>query len=159
MISYASTKLNFLKPGETRRTVTETVQIIKEQIYLACEGVACRVSECQTETGVKDQIAQYWIDRALEQSSKLTQEQIHDPVIQDPRLKGKLKPDERKQTKEMIQSKISAEVYRWVIEQPPEWYNKLPQDSCECLAPQFSQSWWFSVWNSPMKWTLPWRSL
>ena len=73
------------------------------------------------------------------------QERIHDPATQDPCLKGKLKPDERKQTKEMIQSEISMEVYRWVIEQPPEQYNKLPQDSRECFAPQFSQSQQFSV--------------
>jgi hypothetical protein len=61
----------FLEPGKTRRTVPETVQIIKEQINLACEGIACRVSDLQTETGVKDRTAQYWIDRALERSSEL----------------------------------------------------------------------------------------
>ena len=64
-------ELNSLKPGKICRTVPETVQIIKRQIYLACEGVACRVSELQTETGVKDRTAQYWIDRALERSSEL----------------------------------------------------------------------------------------
>ena len=107
----------------------ETVQIIKQQIYLACEGVACRVSELQTETGVKDRMAQYWIDRALERSSELMRKRIHESATQDPRLRGKLKPDEQKQIKEMILSEISSEVYRWVIEQPPERYNKLPQDS------------------------------
>lgn len=39
--------------------------------------------------------------------------------------------DERKQIKEMIHAEISAEVRRWVIEQPPERYNELPQDSRE----------------------------
>jgi len=109
--------------------VAETVQIIKQQICLACEGVACRVSELQTETGVKDRTAQYWIDRALERSSELVRKRIHEPATRDTRLGGKLKPDERKQMKETIQSEISAEVYRWVIEQPLERYNKLPQDS------------------------------
>lgn len=127
-------KLNPLEPGETRRTVANTVQIINQQICLACEGVACRVSELQTETGVKDRTAQYWIDRALERSSKLMQERIRNPATQDPRLKVKLKSDEQKQMKETIQSEISAEVYRWVIEQPPEQYKKLPQDSRKNFA-------------------------
>ena len=112
----------------------ETVQIIKQQIYLACEGVAYRVSDLQTETGVKDRTAQHWIDRALEQSSELIRKRVYEPATQDPRLRGKLKPDERKQIKEAIQSEIAAEVYRWVIEQPPERYDKLPQDSCTSLT-------------------------
>jgi len=114
--------------------VADTVQIIKHQIYVACEGVACKVSELQTQTGVKDRTAQYWIDRALERSSKLMQKRINESVTRDPRLKGKLEPDERKRLKETIRSEISAEVYGWVIQQPPERYNKLPQDSRTCFA-------------------------
>lgn len=107
----------------------ETVQIIKQQIYLACRGVACKVSDLQTETGVKDRTAQYWIDRALERSSELMRKRVNELETQDSRLKVKLKPGERKQIKETIQSEISMEVYRWVIEQPPERYSKLPHDS------------------------------
>ena len=107
----------------------ETVQIIKQQIYLACRGVACKVSDLQTETGVKDRTTQYWIDRALERSSELMRKRANESATQDPRRKVKLKPGERKQIKETIQSEISMEVYRWVIEQPPERYSKLPQDS------------------------------
>jgi hypothetical protein len=109
--------------------VQETVQIIKQQIYLACRGVACKVSDLQTETGVKDRTAQYWIDCALERSSKLMRKRVNELATQDSRLKVKLKPGEWKQIKEMIQSEISMEVYRWVIKQPPERYSKLPQDS------------------------------
>lgn len=105
------------------------VEIIKHQIHLACEGVACRVSEHQTETGIKDRTAQHWIDRALERSSKLMRNRINESTMQDPRLKGKLKPDKRRQIKEVIQSEIAAEVYHWVIQQLQEWYNVLPQDS------------------------------
>lgn len=130
-------ELNFFKPGKTRRTVAETVQIIKQQIYLACGGVACRVTELQTETGVKDQTAQYWINRALERSSELTRKRVTEPGTQDPRLRGKIKPDERKRIKETIQSEIAMEVYRWVIEQPPERYNKLPQNSCKVSTLSF----------------------
>ena len=92
-------------------------------------GVACRVSELQTETGVKDRTAQYWIDRALERSSQLTRERFHEPMTKDPRLSGNLKSEERKKIKKIIGSEISAEVCRWVIEQPPERFNQLPQDS------------------------------
>lgn len=129
--------LNFLEPGEMHRTAAETVQIIKHQIYLACGGVACRVSELQTETGVKDRTAQCWIDRALERSSILMRERTNDSVTQDPRLKGKLRPEERKRIKEAIQTEISAEVYRWVIQQPTERYGKLLEDSREYPPPDF----------------------
>ena len=135
-------ELNARKPGKIRRTVAETVQIIKQQIYLACEGVACRVSELQAETGVKDRTAQYWIDRALERSSELVRKRTYEPATQDPRLKRKLKPDERKKMKEMIQSEIATEVYGWVIEQPPERYNKLPQDSRERRSPSQFPGWY-----------------
>ena len=133
-------ELNSLKPGKIRRTVPETVQIIKRQIYLACEGVAYRVSELQTETGVKDRTAQYWIDRALERSSELIRKRTHDLETQDARLREKLKPDDRKQMKKRIQSEIAAEVYHWVIEQPPERYDKLPQNSRMSFPSQFSRS-------------------
>lgn len=135
MISYVNTiELSSPKPGERRRTVLETVQTIKQQINLACEGVAYRVSDLQTETGVKDQTAQHWIERALERSSELMRQRLHEPETQDPRLRGKLNPDERKQIKEMIHSEVSAEVSRWVIEQPTERFNELPRDSRECSA-------------------------
>ena len=116
------------------RIIPETVQIIKQQINVACEGVACRVSELQTETGVKDRTAQYWIDCALQRASELTRQRVHEPATKDPRLSGKLKVDERKKIKEVISSEISAEVRRWVIEQPPEQYCQLPQDSCKSHA-------------------------
>ncbi|KAF9780518.1 hypothetical protein BJ322DRAFT_1011992 [Thelephora terrestris] len=119
------------KSGGTKEQKEKTVQIIKQQIYLACEGIACRVSDLQTETGIKDRTAQYWIDRALERSSELMRQRLHEPETQDPRLRGKLKPDERKQIKEMIHSEVSAEVRRWVIEQPPERFNEIPQESCK----------------------------
>ena len=122
-------ELRVSKPGETRRTVSETVQIIKQEINLSCEGIACRVSELQTETGVKDRTAQYWIDRALERSSELLRQRLQEPTTQDHRLKGKLDPDERKQIKQTIHREVVAEVQRWVIEQPPERYNQLPENS------------------------------
>jgi hypothetical protein len=87
------------------------------------------VSELQTETGVKDRTAQHWISRALERSSKLIQSRTKEPATRDPRLKGKLSSEERKEIKERIHSETSEEVYRWVVQQPPERYNMLPQDS------------------------------
>ena len=112
-----------------RRTAPETAEIIKQQINRACEGIACKVSELQTETGVKDRTAQYWIDRALERSSTLMRQRLHEPETQDPRLRRKPKQDEWKQIKEAIHSEVSAEVRRWVIEQPSERFDELPQNS------------------------------
>jgi hypothetical protein len=122
-------KLNVLEPGESRRTASETVRIIKRQVVLACRGVACKVTDLQTETGVKDKTAQYWIERALERSSQLVRQRTSNPETQDPRLRGKLKPQERKQIKKTIHSEISREVYRWVIEQPQDQYDKLAHNS------------------------------
>ena len=110
------------------------LKIIKQQINLACEAIVYRVSDLQTKTGVKDRTAQYWIDRALERSSELMWQRFHEPETQDPCLRGKLDPDEQKRIKEMIHSEISVEVSHWVIEQPLEWFNELPQDSRECSA-------------------------
>ena len=62
--------------------------------------------------------------------------QVNEPATKDFRLKGKLEPGERKKIKETIRSELSAEVYCWVIQQPPERYDKLPQDSRECFALQ-----------------------
>ena len=132
MISHVEPiELSPLEPGKIRRTVPETVEIIKQQIRLACEGVAYRVSELQTETGIKDQTAQYWINHALERSSELMRQRLHGPETKDPRLAGNLKPDERKRIKGIIRSEVSAEVCCWVVEQPPEWYKRLPPDSRE----------------------------
>ncbi|KAF9779424.1 hypothetical protein BJ322DRAFT_1167239 [Thelephora terrestris] len=136
-------------PGKIRRMVPETVQIIKQQIYLACEGIACKVSDLQTETGIKDRTAQYWIDRALERSSELMRQRLHEPETKDPRLGGKLKPDERKQIKQMIHSEVSAEVRRWVIEQPPERFNEIPQESCKSYVLPDSRTLTKTHWNRP----------
>ena len=139
--TWRKNKLNrlFFKPGETRRTAADTVQTIKRQIYLACGGVACRVSELQTETGVKDRTAQHWIECALERSSELMRKRTSEPATQDPRLKEKLIPDERKRIKEVIRSETSLEVYHWVVRQPQERYDALPQDSRKCRPSQFLQ--------------------
>ena len=137
----------------------ETVQVIKQQINLACGGVAYRVSDLQTETGVKDRTAQHWIDCALERSSELMQQRCREPETRDSRLRGKLDPDERKQIKETIRSEISAEVYRWVIEQPPERYNTLPQDSRKSFIPPLSKPQRELTRCSPSQRTSPRRSL
>ena len=56
-------------------------------------------------------------------------QRLREPATKDSRLRENLKPYERKQVKEIIRSEISAEVLRWVIEQPPELYGQLPQSS------------------------------
>ena len=91
------------------------MQIIKQQIYLACEGVAYRVSDLQTKTRVKDQTAQHWIDCALEQSSELIWKRVYEPATQDPHLRGKLKPDEQKQ----IPGTYSTGSYHALFHGPP----------------------------------------
>ncbi|TFK18728.1 hypothetical protein FA15DRAFT_709624 [Coprinopsis marcescibilis] len=49
-------------PGPTRG-VTTTLNAMKSQVELACNGMAALVSRDQTSTGVKDAYTQFWIDK------------------------------------------------------------------------------------------------
>ncbi|KAK1221492.1 hypothetical protein PQX77_015698 [Marasmius sp. AFHP31] len=48
------------------RSGEEVLLELRAQLRLACEGVAARITERQTETGTKDPFTQYWIDDILE---------------------------------------------------------------------------------------------
>lgn len=59
--------LRIFQPG-TPRTAEDTLREVQYQIRLACRGVALRVSERQTETGIKDAYSQFWIERLIDWS-------------------------------------------------------------------------------------------
>jgi hypothetical protein len=44
---------------------------LEEQLRLAMHGVEAPILKLQTKTGVKDKVAQYWIDILLEKARKI----------------------------------------------------------------------------------------
>ncbi|KAJ7460434.1 hypothetical protein B0H11DRAFT_2316022 [Mycena galericulata] len=58
------------EPGELR-TKEHTLTELKKQVELACGGVAKRVQELQTQTGVKDVYTQYWIEQILSRAAEM----------------------------------------------------------------------------------------
>ncbi|KAJ7266016.1 hypothetical protein C8J57DRAFT_1436108 [Mycena rebaudengoi] len=53
------------------RFAAETKEILEQQIELAMYGVEAPISRLQTATGVKDKVAQHWIDLLLEKARKM----------------------------------------------------------------------------------------
>jgi hypothetical protein len=110
------------------RTPAQTIRIIKRQILAAWSGVQDTVDELQTSTGVKDKTALFWVIFKAREMQK-------ERLIQDPRLKDKIKGDARKAVKTRIKDLIQWELYNWVILQPEARSSKLSKDSC---APMFN---------------------
>ncbi|KAJ6480443.1 hypothetical protein C8R45DRAFT_1054393 [Mycena sanguinolenta] len=53
------------------RLAAETKQTLEDQINLAMYGVEAPITRLQTATGVKDKVAQYWIDILLKKSREI----------------------------------------------------------------------------------------
>ncbi|KAJ7760815.1 hypothetical protein DFH07DRAFT_771608 [Mycena maculata] len=49
----------------TQRSKGKVLDIVRQQLHLACQGVSSHVETNQTETGIKDSYAQYWISKIL----------------------------------------------------------------------------------------------
>ncbi|KAH8100336.1 hypothetical protein BXZ70DRAFT_973011 [Cristinia sonorae] len=117
-------------PG-TPRDPIETRAVVERQLHLAALGVDEDVVKVQRETGVKDKIAQYWIDRIIPMARQKQQDRTspQSPTC-DSRLRDRnLKGDARKQMKETIKHEIQREMLSWLIQQPPDRYAALPDDS------------------------------
>ncbi|KAH9917046.1 hypothetical protein B0H21DRAFT_850669 [Amylocystis lapponica] len=98
-----------------------TVKEIRDQLYAAGLGIQDTIEEMQTLTGVKDKMAQYWIDIAIHLSN---------PATKDERLKdSKLTGEDRKRVKNEIKENIQRECHAWLVKQPPDRYSALPEDS------------------------------
>ncbi|KAJ3924864.1 MAG: hypothetical protein NXY57DRAFT_968859 [Lentinula lateritia] len=119
----------FFSPG-LARTVSTTVQIIRQQLWLACLGDNDGLASSYSQTGVKDKLSQYWITQLCAQASEKQRKLFFDPVLRDPRLADKnIKGDERKAIKLSLKQTVQHELWEWLITQPEENYNKLdPND-------------------------------
>lgn len=99
-------------------------------MWLACRGVAQAVSDLQTETGIKDKTAQFWIDRALERSSDEITSRVTDSTTRDSRLGNRAYSTEQKQEiRNSLKSQIQQETYNWLLTQPREKWDKLLEQS------------------------------
>ena len=54
-----------------RRTVVDTLAEVKRHLILACGGVAADFKAAQSAAGVKDPIAQVWIERLLQKAAEM----------------------------------------------------------------------------------------
>lgn len=117
------------QPGVPRE-VQETIQAIEAQLWVACSGASDSVKVMQTETGIKDKIAQFWIEKALAKASELKQERLSNPETRDLRLNDrKCTGATRKAINEEIIVAIQREIFDWLVQQPPHNYNNLCADS------------------------------
>lgn len=108
----------------------QTVQQVKEQLETAMLGVEKRVKELQTKHGVKDSIAQYWIEALLPRGRALQHQYLIDPQTRDPRLNDrKLVGSGRESVREEILEQIKKEQHDWLVQQPPDRFEALPVDS------------------------------
>lgn len=65
--------LILFKPGPPR-TVDQTKAEIREQLHRAAEGSLAPVTAMQTASGIKDRVAQRWIEKVITQAKELKQE-------------------------------------------------------------------------------------
>ncbi|KAJ7096589.1 hypothetical protein B0H15DRAFT_774168 [Mycena belliarum] len=84
------------------RLAAETKKTLEEQIRMAMYGVEAPISRLQTATGVKDKVAQYWIDILLQKSREI-------------------KANNPSRTADSI----AAELEAWLLEQPGDKVNPL----------------------------------
>lgn len=137
MLQCAQTYLEFAHSNSTsqggpERTVTRTVCDIREQLFAACLGVQDAVDQLQTKTGVKDKIAQHWIDQIVPKARDMQSVRMTHPDTRDARLSNPvLKGAERKAVKDTIKKEIQSELFQWLIEQRSHTYLSIPEGSGE----------------------------
>ena len=69
--NFALTGLTRIFQSAAPRSSENTLRLIKNQVELACLGVAQNVHIEQTKTGTKDAYTQYWIDNLIDRARKL----------------------------------------------------------------------------------------
>jgi hypothetical protein len=73
------------QPGDPRSAAT-MLAVIEQQLHLACLGVKDSIDALQTATGVKDKIAQYWIEKLIFMAREKEKIKIKDVATRDQRL-------------------------------------------------------------------------
>ncbi|KAI8995712.1 hypothetical protein BD414DRAFT_513439 [Trametes punicea] len=113
--------------GGLQRTVEKTVSHIREQLLAACLGVQETIESLQTKTGIKDKIAQHWIDILIPMARDMQQSRLHNVLTKDSRLREvHLRQDDRKAIREEIKKEIQTELFSWLVRQPAHAFAALP---------------------------------
>lgn len=86
------------------------------------------MAKLQRESGVKDKIAQHWIEIVLKKAKEEQHRRITNKNTRDPRLLA-LRGEERKALVERIKEDIRGEMHLWLVTQPEHRFNALPLDS------------------------------
>ncbi|KAL7280426.1 hypothetical protein ACG7TL_005354 [Trametes sanguinea] len=114
-------------PGIPRVAAT-TQGIVLKQLRQAGLGIAKAVSDMQTLSGVKDPLAEYWIQQLIARAREQQQIRIRNPATRDPRLNGRRIVNRAAIVTE-IENTIQEELMRWLATQPSWNYEALPTDS------------------------------
>lgn len=92
--------------------------VIHEQLRRAALGDKGDVEELKTETGVKDRIAQHWIEILLGKAKVMISTRCTDPKTKDARLKAKISSEQRVKIKDEIKRNVQVELIDWLVQQP-----------------------------------------
>jgi hypothetical protein len=117
----------FIQPG-TPRTKEATIQIIRWQVWNACAGNNRALDASYSQTGVKDKISQYWIQKILDMGKERRAAALSDPKTRNLQLNlFSLKGEARTALKDEISRKIQLDLWSWVVQQPPESFALLDE--------------------------------
>lgn len=119
--------------GGKPRAAADTVASIHAQIRAAGLGVAKTVAEMQTESGVKDPLAEFWIQKLIVLAREKQQVRIRNPATRDPRLNPR-RVLNRPAIVSEIEAEIQEELMRWLVTQPDADFQCLPPDSRELVT-------------------------
>ncbi|KAJ7834421.1 hypothetical protein B0H13DRAFT_2240221 [Mycena leptocephala] len=110
----------FYSPGQPR-TKEVTIQVIRWQVWNACAGNNKALDTSYSQTGIKDKISQYWIQKVLDMGKERRAAALSDPKTRNPQLNlSSLKGEARKTLKDEISRTIQLDLWNWVVQQPPE---------------------------------------
>ncbi|KAF8994436.1 hypothetical protein BDZ89DRAFT_1172332 [Hymenopellis radicata] len=114
-------------PGVPREC-EKTISVIRKQIWLACHGDQGGIGQLSTETGVKDKIAQFWIDTLLAKAKPILNAKLKNRETRDQRLNERMSREDRKSLTEEITATVGTELWEWVVRQPQDDYEQLAVD-------------------------------
>ncbi|KAK7008238.1 hypothetical protein R3P38DRAFT_2948527 [Favolaschia claudopus] len=103
-----------------------TIQTIRWQFWAACGGNKKDLDASYSQSGVKDKIAQFWIQKLMDIGRERRNTELTDPKTRDSRLNNPaVKGDAKASIRLEIIRRIQQELWDWVITQPPESYSLL----------------------------------